>query len=70
VFTYNRLDRRTFGQYTFDEATDSLHITWRYPDPNHPRLRATIIQAAGDSLRLQGNLGADYITATVHRVRK
>lgn len=70
VFTFNGLDHRAFGRYTFNEANDSLHVTWRYPDPNRPKLHATLTRAAGDTLRLQGVAGSDHIVADILRVRK
>lgn len=54
---------------TFNEATDSLHITWHYPIPNPPRLRATLTPTPGDSLRLNGIIGHSHITAAIRRVK-
>jgi hypothetical protein len=68
VFTFNSLDHRAFGHYTFNEATDSLHITWRYPDPQRPHLRGTLIRQS-DSLQLSGIVGRNHIKASLLRVQ-
>ncbi len=72
VFEYNSYRRRLIGSYKYNEATEQLVATWRYPRNQHDTLFATILPTRSDPERkiLSGRMGKEVFKIDLQRVNK
>jgi hypothetical protein len=69
VLEFNNYNNRYIGTYSYDPATDSLHVQWRYPAAFNMPFSGSLKKAAkkGD-YSFVGQMGADLIEMRLERL--
>ncbi len=60
VFQYHEVDKRLFGEYTYDDQTKQIKAVWHYPLNRNDTLKATVTKKENE-LIFDGTMGTSKI---------